>query len=159
MNKKLLLLAMTLVLVLGVLAGCSSKGSPPSKTTTGNYKIVRRATLNNSWQMYQFELILPLNAAFDLDLLGLANNDKVSGYFYPESGSLATLSINAGSNTLYDSAATAGVISDRFSFSAAQPVGTAYVLNFKNTGTDEVTIFVEVIYPSSASIRGPLDLK
>jgi len=157
-NKKLILLAMAAVMALGLLAGCTSKSSA-TKTQTGTYKILRSTTLNTKWQMYQFELNLPVNGNFDLDLLGLANNDKVDGYFYPEKGSISTLNIVAGTNTLYDSSTTAGVTSDRFSFNAAQPVGTYYQLNFKNTGTDTVTVFVELIYPANGSIRGPLDQK
>jgi hypothetical protein len=157
-NKKLILLAMSLVMALGLLAGCSSK-STASTTPTGTFKIIRKATLNTKWQMYQFELNIPVNGAFDIDLLGMANSDKADGYFYQEKGSASTLTITAGSTIIYNSAATAGVTSDRFSFSATLPLGNAYVLNFRNTGSDATTVFVEVIYPATANIRGPLDVK
>jgi hypothetical protein len=156
--KKLILFAMTLILTVVLAAGCSSK-TPVSTTPTGTFKIMRKATLNAKWQMYQVELNIPVNGAFDIDLLGMANSDKADGYFYQEKGSSSSLIISAGDNVLYSSAATAGIVSDRFSFNATLPLGTAYVLNFRNTGSDATTVFVEVIYPSTASIRGPLDVK
>ena len=149
---------MTMLLALGLLAGCGSK-SNASTTPTGTFKIIRKATLNTKWQMYQVELDIPVNGAFDIDLLNMANNDKADGYFYQEKGSGAALTIAAGSEQIYNSAATTGVTSDRFSFTASLPLGTAYVLNFKNTGSDTTTVFVEVIYPATALIRGPLDVK
>jgi hypothetical protein len=51
-------------------------------------------------------------------------------------------------------------MSDRFSFVASQALGTAYVLKFTNNATDKtVTLFVELIYPTTGKMRGPLDVK
>ena len=159
MSRKLLLLGIAVLLVLGLLSGCSQTSNTSGPTTlTGNYKIVRKATLGANWQMYQFELTLPSNGNFDIDFVGLAQGDKVDGFFYTENGSGVSAGITAGTNSLYSSStSSSGNNSDRFSFSAGQPEGTAYALLFKNAGTDnEITVFVEVIYPVTASIRGPL---
>jgi hypothetical protein len=142
-------------------AGCS--GSSKS-TPTGKYEILRKAVLGGKWQMYQFRLKLEAGSAFDIDLLDLVAGDKVDGYFYPETGNGATLEITAGDSVIYKiepaSIPAGNTLSDRFSFAVSQPLGTAYVLNFTNSGTEKnVNVFVEIIYPATGKIRGPLDVK
>jgi hypothetical protein len=158
--RLLALILVTSILVLGTLAGCSSS---KNTTPTGKYEILRRAILGNTWQMYQIRVVLESGSDFDIDLLGLMGTDKVDGYFYPEKGIGATVTIMSGATVIYkadsSSVALGGTLSDRFSFPADQPSGTAYVLQFHNGGTDTVNIFVELIYPKTGQIRGPIDLK
>lgn len=161
MIRKAFALGLVVILTVILLAGCTSTAK---SATTGKYEILRSEVLGGKWQMYQFRIHLESGAAFDIDLLNLVANDKVDGYFYPERGSGASLEIKAGAATIYK-ADPAGMpagstLSDRFSFTANQPVGTAYVLDFRNAGSEKtVTIFVELVYPTTASIRGPLDVK
>jgi hypothetical protein len=161
-NKILIMLYIALVMVLAVslLTGCSSS---KSTTPVGKYEIIRKAVLGNTWQMYQIRVVLESGSDFDIDLLELAGTDKVDGYFYPEKGVGASLEIKAGSLVLYKAdpatVALGGTLSDRFSFQANQPAGTAYVIIFHNGGTDTVNVFVELIYPKSGMIRGPIDIK
>jgi hypothetical protein len=159
--KKILALGLALITMLTMAAGCS--GSSES-TPTGKYEILRKAVLGGKWQMYQFRLKLDPGSEFDIDLLDLVTDDRVDGYFYPETESGATLEITAGPNVIYKldpaNVPVGGTLSDRFSFVASQPPGTAYVLKFTNNGTEKtVSMFVEIIYPTTGKIRGPLDVK
>jgi hypothetical protein len=152
-------IGMATVLLLTLLVGCSSTSKA---SNLGKYEILRKATLGGKWQMYQLQITLESGKDFDIDLLDLANNDKVDGYFYPEKGSGGTLTITAGTQVLYqtEGTVTAGTLSDRFSFTASQPAGTAYVLKLHNGGTEKsVSIFLELIYPNTGNIRGPIDTK
>jgi hypothetical protein len=160
-NRKILALGLALVIVLTMFAGCSG-GS--KETPTGKYEILRKAVLGGKWQMYQFRLKLEPGSGFDIDLLDLVVGDKVDGYFYPETEAGANMEITAGENIIFKiepANVTAGsTMSDRFSFVASQPFGTAYVLKFSNSGTEKtVSVLVEVIYPTTGKIRGPLDVK
>jgi len=160
-NRKILALGLALIIVLTMFAGCSG-GS--ESTNTGKYETLRGAVLGGKWQMYQFRLKLEPGSAFDIDLLELVPGDRVEGYFYPETGSGATVEVIAGSSVIYKTE-PAGVpagstMSDRFSFVVDQPLGTAHVLKFTNSGTEKTaSVFVEIIYPTTAEIRGPLDVK
>jgi len=159
MVKRFLGIGVAILLVASVLVSCSSTST---STNLGKLAILRKATLNGKWQMYQLRVTLASGKDYDIDLLDLANNDKVDGYFYHEKGSGGTLEITAGTQVLYQpqGTATEGALSDRFSFTASQPAGTAYVLTFHNGGTDNsVTIFLELIYPTNGNIRGPIDTK
>jgi hypothetical protein len=156
--KKILILTLVIIAMLAVLPGCSgnSKSNP-----TGKYEILRSATLGSNWQMYQFRLKMEPSGAFDIDLLDLAPGDKVDGYFYVETGSGAALQILAGSTVIYQvepvNTLPDSTLSDRFTFSVQQPLGTAYVLKFANSGTEKnIEVFLELIYPVNAKIRGPL---
>jgi hypothetical protein len=160
--KKLFILWLAIALTLTAFSGCSgnSKSNP-----TGKYEILRNAILGSSWQMYQFRLKIEPSGEFDIDLLDLVPGDKVDGYFYMESGTATTLEISVGSNVIYKveqpaNPAPDSVLSERFSFSAQQPLGTAYVLKFTNSGTEkDISVFLEIIYPVNAKIRGPLGVK
>ncbi len=162
MKRNKFFTALILVLVAAVSVGCSGNGSK-NTTPKGKYEILRKAVLGNTWQMYQIRVTLESGSDFDIDLLDLGGTDKVDGYFYPEKGVGASLEISAGTNILYKADTTTvalgGTLSDRFSFTANQPTGTAYVIAFHNGGTDTVNIFVELIFPKTGSIRGPIDLK
>jgi hypothetical protein len=157
--KKIFIFGLVLMLVLTGMVGCSGD----SKPSTGKYEILRSAVLGSNWQMYQFRLKMDPGGEFDIDLLDLVPGDKIDGYFFVESGTSATLEIIAGSTTVYKIESTntpAGkTISDRFSVTASQPLGTAHLLKFTNNGTEKgISVFVEIIYPVSAKIRGPLDI-
>jgi|GEM_PF-2880885 len=149
--------AVTLLLVAAFGGGCG--GSKDPGPATGKYEIIRKSGLGAAWQMYQIRIVLEAGNNFDVDLLGLSGADKVDGYFYLEKGTGAALVIKAGDSVLYQSAAAAGgeVVSDRFSFIAGLPAGTAYVFNFSNPGTETVNVFLELIYPKTGFIRGPID--
>jgi hypothetical protein len=160
-NRKILALGLAFIIVLTMFAGCSG-GS--KETPTGKYEILRKAVLGGKWQMYQFRLKMEPGSAFDIDLLDLVIGDKVDGYFYPETENGATVEITAGASVIYKIEPTSipagSTLSDRFSFVVSQPLGTAYVLNFTNNGTEKtVSVFVEIIYPTTGKIRGPLDVK
>lgn len=162
MSKRLFLLILALVLTAVLLPACG--GADTADKPSGKYQILRKTALGANWQMYQFRLDIESGGQFDIDLLNLGEGDRVDGYFYPEKGSGAALQINAGTTTIYQSNPADGAVgvaaSDRFSFTASQPRGTAYVLLFSNAGTEKtVSVFVELIYPSTAFIRGPLDVK
>jgi hypothetical protein len=159
--KKILACVLALVIILTLCVGCS-KGS--KETPTGKYEILREAVLNGKWQMYQFRLKLEPGSGFDIDLLDLVIGDKVDGYFYPETENGASVEIIAGAEVIFNidpaNIAAGSNASDRFSFVASKPSGTAYVLKFVNSGTEKnVTVFVEIIYPTTGKIRGPLDVK
>ena len=161
MNRKILALGLAFIMVLTMFAGCSG-GS--KETPTGKYEILRKAVLGGKWQMYQFKLKMEPGSEFDIDLLDLVVGDKVDGYFYPETESGATVEITAGASVIYKlepaSIPAGGTMSDRFSFTVNQPLGTAYVLKFTNNGTEKnASVFLEIIYPTTAKIRGPLDVK
>jgi hypothetical protein len=160
-NRKILALGLALIMVLTMFVGCSG-GS--KETPIGKYEILRKAVLGGKWQMYQFRLKMEAGGAFDIDLLDLVEGDKVDGYFYPETENGATVEITAGANVIYKIEPTSipagSALSDRFSFTVSQPLGTAYVLKFTNNGIEKtVNVFVEIIYPTTAKIRGPLDVK
>jgi hypothetical protein len=163
MKTKVISVALIAVCALALLTACTGVASGPTTSSApkGKFQIVRKAALSSKWQMYQMELTLPSNGDFDVDLLGLAQGDKVDGYFYPEKGTGVSVQITAGDKTVYKyDPAAGGINSDRFTFTADQGTGVAYIMVFKNTGTEkELTVFIEVVYPATASLRGPLDLK
>ncbi|MDO9334344.1 MAG: hypothetical protein Q7T57_07485 [Dehalococcoidales bacterium] len=161
MIRKILALGLVFIIVLTMFAGCSGSSK---ETPTGKYEILRKAVLGGKWQMYQFRLKMEPGSEFDIDLLDLVIGDKVDGYFYPETENGATVEIIAGANVIYKiepaGIPAGGTMSDRFSFVANQPLGTAHVLKFTNNGTEKtVSVFVEIIYPTTGKIRGPLDVK
>jgi hypothetical protein len=160
-TKKIFVLLLTLIIVLTMVVGCSGNSK---STRTGKYEILRKAVLSGKWQMYQFRLKLESGSEFDIDLLDLIAGDKVDGYFYLETETGANVEITAGAEVIFKiepaSIAAGNTMSDRFSFVASQPLGTAYVLKFTNSGTEKTaSIFVEIIYPTTVKIRGPIDVK
>ena len=159
MTKKLLAIGLAAVLAMALLAGCSSTSKAGN---LGKYEILRKATLGGAWQMYQIRVTLDAGKDFDIDLLDLANNDRVDGYFFTEKGTGASLTVSAGSQVIFQSQVppAEAPASDRFSFTATQPHGTAYVLKLHNGGAEKaVSVFLELIYPGTGNIRGPIDTK
>ncbi len=163
MRRKEFFVAMALVLILALALSSTISCTRSRSTPNGKYEILRKAVLGNTWQMYQIRITLESGSDFDVDLLDLVGTDKVDGYFYPEKGTGASLEIKAGTNPIYNAdpatVSLGGALSDRFSFPANQPPGTAYVLKFHNGGTATVTVFTELIYPKTGSIRGTIDIK
>jgi hypothetical protein len=161
-SRKLVALGLVITALLSIPVGCSSTSK--SATGSGKYDILRETVLAGKWQMYQLRVQLGAGADFKLDLLDLKQSDRVDGYFYPERGAGATLEIRAGATPIYHSSATAvpagGTLSDRFSVLVDQPPGTAYTLTFKNGGLEkDVSVFVEIIYPTTARTGVPLEAK
>ena len=163
MKRSIFLVVILIVILAGVVGSLSACGGNPRTAAQGKYQIERKAVLSNNWQMYQLHLTLAPGSELSLNLLNLAGTDKVDGYFYPEKGTGVSLEITAGLTNIYkaDAAALAlgGSLSDRFSFTATQTVGTAYILKFRNAGSETVTEFVELIYPKTGSLGVPIDLK
>ena len=161
MIKKMLVFGLVALLMLTVFAGCSGNSE---SAHVGKHEILREAVLGHNWQMYQVRLKLEPGSYFDIDLRDMAPGDKVDGYFFLETGSTVNVEITSGANVIYrfDSVnVIAGdTVSDRFSFVNNQPLGTAHVLKFTNIGTEKnISVFLEIIYPVTAKIRGPLDVK
>ncbi len=143
------------VLISWLLAGCAGG----SANSVGRHEIVRSATLGEDWQMYQLRVTLRPDSVYDLALLELKGTDRVDGYYYTERGSGAALEIRAGATILHQYTVDSTPSSNRFGFTASQASGTAYVLKFSNPGKETTIIFVELIYPKTGSIRGPIDIK
>lgn len=158
--------AMGILVILSLIGiiGCSS--GPKSTTTTAapaSVKTVREAQIASAWTMKQLEI----NTKSDLSLtLKLAAGDKVDGYFYLEKGSNVSFQI-AGNSQIYESQPVGTksdiITSDRFSFTASQAQGIAYFLTL-NPGSDtretnEVTVFLELIYPATGALSVPIGTK
>ena len=161
MIRKIIALGLVLMIMLTMFTGCSNDSE---EAHTGKYEVLGEAVLSGKWQMYQFRLELEPGSQFDIDLLDLVIGDKVDGYFYPETEVPANMEITAGENIIFKiepaDATAGGIVSDRFSFVVNQPFGTAYVLKFSNSDAEKnVSVFVEVIYPATGKIRGPLNVK
>jgi hypothetical protein len=158
MKHKKIVFAVTLVLLTSLLLGCSGAAK---KQEVGKHEIVREAVLGSKWQLYQLRITLDAGSEFDV-LLTLAEGDKVDGYFYPDKGSGAVFQIKANNTVVYGSqpagATSTGSASDRYSFTASQTQGNTYILNLRNAISDsKVTVFLEVIYPTTGSIYIPLE--
>ena len=161
MIKKMLVFGLVALLMLVVFAGCSGNSE---SAHVGKHEILREAVLGHNWQMYQVRLKLEPGSYFDIDLRDMVQGDKVDGYFFLETGSTVTVDITSGANVIYHfesvNAIAGSTISDRFSFVTNLPLGTAHVLKFTNIGTEKnISVFLEIIYPVTAKIRGPLDVK
>lgn len=161
------ILALVIVLSLAFSLGCSGLPRPgTSNSSLGSFEVVRKAQLGTKWQMQQLNVQV---GSSDLTILmKLADGDKVDGYFYTEKGDNVSFRI-AGNSAVYDSvpqgaaSVTGGVSSDRFTFSATQAQGSTYSLTFRSASGDKsqktVAVFLEVVYPVTASIFIPLESK
>jgi hypothetical protein len=163
MVKKVIGILVVLSLISISIIGCSSGSKTSTATPAASVKIIREASIASNWTMKQLEI----NASAEIPLtLRLSNGDKVDGFFYLEKGTDTAFQIS-GNSLIYESKATGksdAITSDRFSFSATQTQGLAYVLTF-NAGIDatktknQTTIFLELIYPATGSLNVPIGTK
>ena len=145
------------ILVLAVTAGCTSKvSSNVPATPAANLTMQRKALLASKWQMYQMQV--DVDPAGDLPLAIKVNQgDKVDGYFYVISGDSVGFSIT-GNTTVYQSApdGTGRITSDRFAFTSTTDQGNYYSLDFKNTSGQKVSVYLEMIFPSTGGVFKPV---
>ena len=162
MIKKVIFILVVLSLV-GVL-GCSITSRTTSPPATANVKPVREANIGKLWMMRQMEITV--EDEIPLTLI-LKEGDRVDGYFYLEKGDNIGFSIS-GNSLIYTSkppdTETTHVTSDRFSFTASQSQGIAYILTLNASANVSgkkggATVFMEIIYPSTGSLSIPIGTK
>jgi len=157
MHRRIFFAAISVVLSLALVTGCSASTTGPS--VKPRHEILGKSAIGTDWRMSQLRLILPSGTGFHV-LLKLTDGDKADGYFYLEKGSNVDFNINADSQ-IYRSAkpSSGNVSSDRFSFIASKVQGSNYVLQFNNTAntTKPVVVFLEVIYPVKGAIYIPME--
>lgn len=158
MAKKVLVIIAVLSLV--SILGCSVTGGQKESSVPPAPQTLRKAEIDEKWQMYQLRIEAPAGSALPI-LLRLSDGDKVDGYFYLEKGSNLDFQI-AGSSLLYKLEGQDKKSSSRFSFTATQEQGTTYILTLHNSASDKqdkVTVFLEIMYPVTGSIFIPLEAK
>jgi len=153
MLKKVLIIAV-LLSVVGLLGCTSANGGASGLPASVN--VVREADITSGWSVMQMEISLESETHI---ILTLAAGDKVDGYFYCVSGGNVTFSIS-GNSPIYTSVGQ-GVNSDRFSFTASQAQGIAYILKLtpvKKNGDEKAasTVFFDIIYPAAGEISMPI---
>ena len=163
MLKKILVIAIALMLI--GLVGCSaiSKSATTETTPPASIRAVREAKIGKTWIVKQLEIDLQSDVAI---ILKLKEGDKVDGYYYMEKGDTAGLNIS-GNSLIYSARAPDAdtrLTSDRFSFTASQAQGVAYTLTFSpgpagGSKAGTTTIFLELIYPATGSLFIPLGTK
>jgi len=167
MIKRIILLVMLVPLIF--ILGCTeisdlTKDLTKSSSPKG-LNILRSATLESKWAMKQMEIEVSADDELEI-LLKLADQDKVDGYFYLESGSITDFQIT-GKSLIYSAQAQGtivpgGISSARFSFTASQEQGTTYTLTFSDADDDgntpiKKTVFLEIIYPTTGSLFIPVE--
>jgi hypothetical protein len=163
MVKKILCILIALLII--SVTGCSlvSKAQVSSTTTPASISTVREAKIGKVWMMKQIEIDLAAEVPI---VLKLKEGDQVEGYFYLVKGDNVGFSIS-GSSPIYTSKATdtetMRITSDRFAFTASQAQGIAYTLTLNpGSGTNgkvATTVFLELIYPASATLLVPIGTK
>ncbi len=154
MIKKILVLMVVIALTLTGTVGCSQESKPSSSTGS---TIIKTVEVGTQWNVNQVRVNIDGNDELLL-LLKLASGDKVDGYFYLEKGEHIDFNIT-GNTLLYTAKAqeeSDQIDSDRFAFIASQSQGTTYTLTFRNKDKSQVTAFLELIYPSEASMFVPV---
>ncbi len=150
---KKILAAIILLSLLLAAVGCNQTAAQPTASST----IVKTVELADKWQMNQMRLEVKSDDELQL-LLKLAPGDQADGYFYLEKGKSANFSIS-GSSLLYTSQSPqpyGQITSDRFTFTASQAQGTTYTLAFQNSTDSPITLFLELIYPTTGSVYAPV---
>lgn len=156
-----------ILLIIGTLAvaGCSSGGGgTATPTKSAGVEIVKQAVISGKWTMIQTRI--DLNSTIPI-LLKLAPGDTVDGYYFLEKGDSIDFQISGKSNIFQSSPQSAGsanITSDRFSFTASDSQGIAYTLTFTPRAKGAVklvtpVVFVELIYPKSGEIFNPMGTK
>jgi hypothetical protein len=161
-----------IVLVLMVLSllsvtGCDELSSLTQGTTpssSADLKIIKAVELGEGWEMKQISFKVAAGDEVAI-LMKLSDEDEVDGYYYLEKGGDIDFIITA-KEPVYQSPVRPGKDgekpdSDRFSFVASEAEGHTYTLTFRNPADDEgssadATIYLEVIYPVSASLYVPV---
>ena len=165
MIKKVVILTIVLSLIFAI--GCTEVSELTEgltgKSSQQSLKIIREAKLGTEWQVKQMEIELAAEDEVSI-LMKLASGDKVDGYFYLEKGKDIDFQIT-GDSLIYESQVpnngeSEGVTSDRFSFIADKRQGDTYTLTFVNDDNeDKIKVFMEVIYPTNASLFVPITNK
>ena len=168
MARKIVIALMVLALL--STTGCDELSSLTQGTTqpsSANLKILKAVELGSEWEMKQMSLRVAAGGEVAI-LMKLSEGNEVDGYYYLEKGDDIDLLIT-GKKLLYRSPVPTGGDSgrpgsDRFSFTASETEGDTYTLTFRNTADDEdqsasATIYLEVIYPVSASLYIPVEDK
>jgi hypothetical protein len=164
MTKRAIVLAILLSLLL--VTGCTEAIGPAGQGSPAAPEIIRKAELASDWQMSQMRVDLDSGEELSI-LLRLANGDEIDGYFYLERGERITFEIQ-GNSLVYRSrteqpTVSVEVASDRFSFIAEQGQGNTYTLTFSNPSGDDgsprATVFMELIYPVTASVYVPIEVE
>jgi hypothetical protein len=165
---KRIFIALVLLSLLSVtgceeIASLTGGTSPPSSST--NLKILKAVELGRDWEMRQMSFKVGANDEVAI-LMKLSEADKVDGYYYLEKGTDIDFLIT-GKKLVYRSPVqvskdSEGPASDRFSFTASEAQGDTYTLSFHNPADEDdqpstITVFVEVIYPVSASLYVPVE--
>jgi hypothetical protein len=162
MIKKVIFILIILALI-GTL-GCSLSSRTTTTAAPASVKTIREAGIASAWAMKQLEINLESELSI---VLKLAAGDKVDGYYYLEKGDNIGFKIT-GNSLIYESEAqdakAQSITSDRFSFTASQDQGIAYTLTLSAVGNTDKntvvpTVFLEIIYPASASVYVPIGTK
>lgn len=155
------------VLVLFSVTGCeelSGLTQDMPQSSSADLKIEKAVELGSDWKMKQMSFRVAAGDETAI-LMKLSPGEEVDGYFYLEQGGDVRLSIT-GKQTVYRSPLPAGdadnPASDRFSFVASEAEGDTYTLTFRNPAEDKdnsagATVYLEVIYPVSASLYVPVE--
>ena len=157
-------LTIFIALALFSLLGCSTISSVTTPFSSTSAKIIREAELAATWKIMQLSLQVEADKELPI-LIKLADGDRVDGYFYLEKGNNVDFQITANSLVYKPPAPTAakGMTSDRFSFTASAAQGGSYILTFRNPASvsdkTRITIFLEVVYPSTGSVFTTLENK
>jgi hypothetical protein len=148
-----------------VITGCSSgSGGVTTATQSAGVDIIKQTIVSGKWTVIQARI--NLNSAIPI-LLKLAPGDTVDGYYFLEKGNNIDFQIS-GKSVIYQSttqtAGSANVSSDRFSFTASDAQGIAYTLTFTPAEKDKTkkitpVVYLELIYPKTGEIFNPINTK
>ena len=165
MARKIVIALMVLALL--STTGCDELSSLTQGTTqpsSANLKILKAVELGSEWEMKQMSLRVAAGGEVAI-LMKLSEGNEVDGYYYLEKGSDIDFIITA-KELVYRSPVRPNEDdekpdSDRFSFVASEADGDTYTLTFRNPADDEessadASVYLEVIYPVSASLYMPV---
>ncbi len=165
MTRKVVIVLMVLSLLSAT--GCDELSSLTQGTTpssSANLKIIKAVELGEGWEMKQLSFKVAAGDEMAI-LMKLSDENEVDGYYYLEKGGDIDFIITA-KELVYRSPVRPNEDdekpdSDRFSFVASEADGDTYTLTFRNPADDEessadASVYLEVIYPVSASLYMPV---